>query len=213
MDGDGSNVGAGRTLAVQAIVLAWTAYLIKRYTDETSAQRKATERYADETVALRNETARQNKLQLRPILLPTFSVDMSQTSLKHRLLLSNVGHGCASNIRLIPLSVPDEYLKELNFPSAQVNFSEITYLASGAEAEVRFRLISQGHVLPESVFREFFFPDYPGPETSLVVSFSDIEGGYYRVKITIEAEQDEKRLPRRVIIGPIEQYSETSTIR
>lgn len=192
-------------LLVQAIVLAWTAYLIKRYTDETSALRKATERYADETVALRNETARQNKLQLRPILLPTFSEDSNQIPPRHRLLLSNVGHGCASNIRLIPLSVPDEYLKGLHFPAAQVHFSETTYLASGEEAEVGLRLMSEGHVLPEGVFREFFFPDYPGPETSLVVSFSDIEGGYYRVKITIEAEQDETRLPRRVSIGPIEQ--------
>jgi len=184
---------------IQTAVLAATAALVWWYTRETAL--------------LRKEMVRQNRLALRPIVVPEFSVDNSQAPPTLQLTLSNVGHGCASNIRLLPLSVPDEYLKQMNFPPAQVHFSETAYLAGGGKAEVSFRLISEGKALPHSVFREFFFPLYPGPEVNLVVSFSDVEGGRYRIKVTVEAEQDETKLPRRVGIGPVEQYSERSADR
>jgi hypothetical protein len=128
-----------------------------------------------------------------------------------KLVLKNVGHGCASNILVSQLNVPNEYLKQsLKYPSAELHFSKTTYLASGEKAELSFRLISQGQVLPEGPLKEFLSPYYPGPEASLSVSFSDIEGKHYGIKVTINAEQDETKLPRTVTIGPIEQRSHAS---
>lgn len=111
----------------QTLVLAWTAYLIKRYTDETSG--------------LRKEMVRQNKLSLRPYVVPVFKRENN----KPTLWLKNIGHGCAVNIAVSPRKIAS-----MAGGSFEVRLKTPDYLASGdtSETEASYWVGDTPHTLP-----------------------------------------------------------------
>jgi len=183
---------------IQAVVLAWTACLIKRYTDETSALRKATERYTDETAALRQETVRQNRIALRPIVLPDFRMQKERT-----LHLRNCGVGCALNVSISPVQVQqgDPY----GVGPAELRFTILDYLPPSDGQDVRLEAWHGGsRVSQQSPLDRLFLPQYPGPAMNLEVRFEDVESQKYRVEMAISASNAPGR---QVSIGRVEEVN------
>ncbi len=179
----------------QTAVLAFTAYLIWRYTN-------ATEKYTSETATLRAETVRQSKLSLRPIVLPEFpSVGTAGI-----FRLRNCGVGCALNICVMPFGTMHFPGDELGLGMGQIEsrFEPIGYLVSGETAEVKPSTWANNHKMQNSPFDYWFHPRVPGDETTIEIRFSDVEGGRYRLRVVILAEQNIANLPRKVRIGAIE---------
>lgn len=182
---------------IQAIVLAWTACLINKYTCETSALRKATERYADETAALRRETVRQNRLALRPIVLPDFGVQGDRT-----LHLRNCGVGCALNVSISPVQVPKG--DPLGLGPAEIRFTVLAYLPPSDGQDVRVEVWADGAMAQQSPLERLFLPQYPGPNLRLELRFEDVESQKYRVEVTISGGSAQRR---QVNIGRVEEVN------
>lgn len=161
---------------IQAIVLAWTARLVRRYTDETADLRKATERYTDETAGLRKEMVRQNKLSLRPIVVPRYRF----LNGKEILNLKNVGNGCALNISASPAS-----LGELDGKPLSVRYPTVDCLAPGSEDEIQPSLWigEQEHTPPDPLVQ--YSALSPGTERTLNIRFGDVEGHAYCVSVVV----------------------------
>lgn len=183
---------------IQAAVLAWTACLIKRYTDETSALRKATERYTDETAALRQETARQNRIALRPIVLPDFRAPGQRT-----LHLRNCGVGCALNVTISPVQVPRG--DAFGLGPAELRFTVLDYLPPSDGQDVYLEVWADGQrVGAQSPLDRLFLPQYPGPGMNLEVRFEDVESQKYRVEVKISGSNAPGR---QVNIGRVEEVN------
>jgi hypothetical protein len=180
---------------VQTGVLALTAYLIWRYTS-------ATEKYTTETASLRNEAARQNRLSLRPIVLPEFpSVGVAGI-----FRLKNCGQGCAVNVLVLPVIALNLNAPEfLDMGQIESRFEPIMYLTAGETAEVMVSTWANNQKMNQSPFDYWFHPRIVGEETSIEIRFNDIEGGKYRIRVTVLAEQNVALLPRKVRLGVIEQ--------
>jgi hypothetical protein len=180
-------------LLIQIAVLAWTACLIKRYTDEAFALRKATERYTDETAGLRQEMVRQNKLALRPIVLPAFKLEGGRPV----FCLTNVGNGCAVNITVSPRKIAEEL-------SFEVRLKAPDYLAVGQQCclEASYWIGDKPHSpsAPNAYYAPFAEGLTQGREDR-VITFADIEGQGYELQIAIWPGQP---LPSRVELGPVQ---------
>jgi hypothetical protein len=112
-------------LLAQTAVLAWTAFLILRYT-------RATEQYTRATTSLLNETIRQNKISLRPIVLPEFTGDP-----RLKLLLQNVGTGCAVNVMIHPVVLGRQTIPDFaDLGVIETRFSRVDYLPSGEPKQI-----------------------------------------------------------------------------
>jgi hypothetical protein len=185
-------------LLVQAIVLGWTGYLIKRYADETTALRRATERYADETATLRKETVRQNQIAVRPIVLPDFTFQQERS-----LQLKNCGAGSALNVTISSIQVPAG--DPLNLGPAEIRFGTLDYLPSGEHLTVRLEVWAGGQkVGGQSPLERYFLPQYPGPEMKMEICFEDVESDKYRVMVHIHGAPDAPGR-RQVRIGKVER--------
>jgi hypothetical protein len=181
------------TIAVwaQTLVLAFTAFLIWRYT-------RASEKNTDETTKLRAETVRQNKLSLRPIILPEFTDDDIPGSFR----LRNCGNGSAINVQVMPVGTA----RYEGFGVIESRFNALEYLPSGDTATVASHTYADGEPLVRSPFEEWFHPRLPAAEdTTIELRFADVEGGKYSLRVTILAEQDLNNLPRTVRLGAIEE--------
>jgi hypothetical protein len=176
------------TLA-QTVVLAITGWLIWSYTRETAA--------------LRQEMVRQNRISLRPILLPEFAV--GGPGLGSVFRLKNSGQGCAVNIGVSPITILADQESTTGLGPCEVRFEPLDYLPSGEKSPVSFSVWAGGSKTIGSPFDAYFFPQYPGAGTTIQISFQDVEGNKYAVDVTIEGELDRANLPRRVRIGPIKQ--------
>jgi hypothetical protein len=165
-------------LFLQAAVLIWTAVLIRRYT-------KATETYTEEATLLRRETVRQNRIALRPIVLPEFGAT------RERLLFQvrNCGAGCAVNVVIEPISAGWQEIPTGNVASGEVvsRFDGVDYLPAGDCAEVPASEYVNGQRLDGGVYSYWFHPAKAvGPRIELNISFEDVEGRAYRICATIE---------------------------
>ena len=98
---------------INTIVLAVTAGIIAWYTVETHR--------------LRRETVRQNELQLRPYVVPSFSA----TRDSYKLELKNIGKGTATNVRIDTLTVDLDDSGE----QWRCQFSTIDWIESGSMVE------------------------------------------------------------------------------
>ncbi len=180
-------------LLVQTVVLAVTGYLVWRYT-------KATERYTEETAALRKETVRQGRMSLRPIVLPEFPDDHGRLLFR----LRNCGIGCALNVRVPPVRT-DRYAQgDVNFGQIESRFDAVGYLTGAGETWVESETFADGQKLANSPFKQWFHPSRPGPETTIEITFGDVEGHQYKVAAKIAQQFDLDQLPREVLIGSIQ---------
>lgn len=177
---------------MQAIVLALTAYLIWRYT-------KSTEKYTAATAALLAETVRQTKLSVRPIVLPEFP-----TNGPGDFWLRNCGEACAVNIQVLPVGTTHFDGAELGMGHIESRFEPIDYLPVGKAMEVDTSTWANEEKLQDSPFDNWFLPRFPGEETTLIITFGDVEGRRYRLRVVIPAEQNIANCPRTVRLGPIE---------
>jgi len=181
---------------VQTIVLALTAYLIWRYT-------KATEKYTSETAALRAETVRQTKLSVRPIVLPEFPVAGAGSNFR----LRNCGEGCALNIQILPVGTIHFNAGELGMGHIESRFEPIDYLPAGETVEVNTSTWANDQKLQNSPFDHWFLPRLTGEETTIEITFGDVEGRRYKLQAIILAEQNIGNLPRKVRLGRIEDIN------
>ena len=161
-------------LALQTIVLAFTAYLVWRYT-------KATERYTDETSGLRREMVRQNEINLRPVVVPRFE----EVPGKHVLRLQNVGAACALNVIVQPIKHVFGEGTSLAVPH-ETRFVPLEYLPAGQITEVLFREYSNGEPTNERFLEKQFFPTRVNSPITMTIWFDDVEGGAYEHEISIE---------------------------
>lgn len=181
-------------LLLQTAVLLWTAVLIYRYT-------KSTERYTEETALLRQETVRQNKIALRPFVVPEFG----ETRERLVFQLRNCGAGCAVNIQIEPVSAG---WQEIPGNSGEVvsRFDVVCYLPAGERAEVATSEYSDNQRLDGSRDPYWFHPvKAVGPRIELKISFEDVEGRAYRVSATIPAAQPNQH--RKLHISRVEEIS------
>jgi len=181
-------------LSAQTLVLAATGYLVWRYT-------KATENYTAETAALRAETVRQNKLSLRPIVLPEFPMVQGELGFQ----LRNCGLGCAVNVQVAPIETNRYAGGEIDLGRIESGFEQVDYLSSGERADVRVGVYANGQPLGETLVRYWFHPRQRGPQTAIEIFFADVEGNRYRLQATVASESDLARLPRKVRIGSVEE--------
>ena len=185
-------------LAAQTIVLAMTGYFVWRYT-------KATERYTHETAGLRAESVRQNKLLLRPIVLPLFYRENTLG-----FWLKNCGQGCAVNVGVSPVSTRRYAEGEMSFGEIETRFGTLDYLPSEAVELVAYSTYADGQSVTGTPFLHWFHPSEPGEEIRLLIIFEDIEGRQYEIPARILAEMDLARLPRKVEVGKIREVDGTS---
>ena len=75
--------------------------------------------YTKETYQLRKEMVRQNRLSLRPIVVPVFTSLGSLT-----INISNVGAGCALNVRVSAVRIAED----VNFPEREIRFNRVSCL-------------------------------------------------------------------------------------
>jgi hypothetical protein len=87
-------------------------------------------------------------------------------------------------------------------------FDAIEYLPSRDTKEVQARMYADGQRQPRSAFDDWFHPRLPSAEeVTLEIRFDDVEGGRYRLRAIILAEQNTANLPRKVRLGPIEELA------
>jgi hypothetical protein len=182
----------------QTLVLAFTAYLIWRYTS-------ATEKYTSVTSDLRVETVRQNELSLRPIVLPEFLGNGADAAMR----LRNSGAGCAVNVQVSPVGTLQFAGQEggMGMGRIETRFEPIAYLPSGERLEVKSGVWADDQKLGNNPFHNWFHPTRPGDEIAIEIKFSDIEGRAYRLRALILAEHDLAKLPRSVRLGQIEKLN------
>jgi hypothetical protein len=179
----------------QTAVLAFTAYLIWRYTN-------ATEKYTAETAALRAEAVRQTKMSVRPIVLPEFPA-----AGVGNFRLRNCGEACALNIQVLPVGTMHFDGGELGMGQIESRFEPIEYLPADEAAEVNTSTWANEQKMQNSPFDHWFLPRLTGEETTITITFDDIEGRRYRLQAIIPAEQNLANLPRKVRLGRIEEVN------
>jgi len=159
---------------INTVVLAITAAIIAWYTVET--------------YRLRRETVRQNELQLRPYVVPTFSAKRDG----YKLELKNIGKGTATNVHLDTLSIDLGGSEE----QWRAKFSSVDYIEPGSKTEPGM----SSNRLPKFLSTMLVPSDSAVPWT-LRVLFDDIEGGRYLLEFDIMPPQ----IPNstNVIVRPI----------
>jgi hypothetical protein len=173
---------------VQTIVLAITAVIILWYTVETAR--------------LRRQMVRQNKIALRPIVLPKFEIADG----KYSLVMENCGNGCAVNIGVSP--VETKFVGEPGTASfrEKMRFKPRSYyLAKGQRCPLEYEVESGGVKATQNLSDYTYRPDLPGPDLVLEVGFADVEGGKYKLRATLVAAQDTSQLPREFKVEPLEE--------
>ena len=161
--------------------------------------------YTWETYKLRREMVRQNELQLRPYLVPSFP----ETREGYKLEVKNIGSGTATNIRI---DIP-----QINFTDVEVQWKyEVTpldSLESGVNAEAK--LWHNGHptlmnilLVPQA--NRFQLIDADGSRQFgvpwiLRLLFDDVEGARYLLEFDITP--TERPESSNVIARPIRRVA------
>ena len=173
---------------INTIVLAVTAGIIAWYTVETHR--------------LRRETVRQNELQLRPYLVPSFSEHQDG----YKLALKNVGRGTATKICI------DSVVINLTDPVVQwkYEFSTIDWLECGLSGDPKVwcngRATNSINILHAPQVNRFQISDANGDRQggspwTLRVLFDDVEGGRYLQEFDITP--SERPEPSNILARPI----------
>jgi hypothetical protein len=152
--------------------------------------------YTIETYRLRREMVRQNVMSLRPLVLPEFV-----RAPNFGFFLKNCGAGCALNVRVSPIPI----IANDNFglgPS-EVRFEPAYFMSVGERLGTPSKIWSAGVPTQRSPLDTWYFPQLPGDEVKFEIYFDDVEGGSYKIPVTIHAETDSNLLPRRVQIGSV----------
>jgi hypothetical protein len=182
-------------LVAQTLVLAWTAILILRYT-------KATEKYTAATTALLREAERQNKISLRPIVLPLFTADREHL----KLFLQNVGAGCAVNVVIDPVVLGRQTIPDFaDLGVIATRFTAVDYLPSGEPKEVFPQNYADGVQQQAGAIHEWWFHPAKAPRANINfrITFEDIEGRRYEVRANVWSDGTTAR--RELRIGRIEE--------
>ncbi len=184
-------------ILAQTLVLGWTAFLIRRYT-------KATENYTKATEALLSETARQNKISLRPIVLPEFTLD---TGGNLAFRLRNCGEGCAVNVTIDPLHLGPQVVGGINLGAIETRLPPVDYLPSGEARDLTPVNYTNGQQLPTggnyTIFDWWFHTaKAPAIDKHLRISFEDVEGRQYQITAHIYSPGFQ---PRKLSIGRVQE--------
>jgi hypothetical protein len=141
--------------------------------------------YTVETYKLRRETVRQNEINLRPYLVPSFP----ETREGYKLEVKNIGNGTATNIRI---NIPP-----MNFTDVQVQWKyEVTpldWLESGSSIEAKLwhnGQLSMMNILLVPQANRFQLIEADGPRQMgvpwvLRLLFDDVEGARYLLEFDI----------------------------
>lgn len=153
--------------------------------------------YTIETSGLRKQMVRQNRISLRPIVLPRFEVQPVNV---RTFRLHNLGGGCAKNVRVTPIPLPTD----ATFGAGcKIRFGCPYYMASGENLIIPYTMYCNDMALTESTSMDsWFFPrGHNKNEIKFSIQFEDIEGHKYEVPVTV--------LPKDVlpIIGDIREIS------
>jgi hypothetical protein len=182
-------------LLSQTGVLAWTAFLILRYT-------KATEKYTEATTALLKEAKRQNKMSLRRIVLPQFTADRDHL----KLFLQNVGAGCAVNVKIAPVVLGRQTIPNFaDLGVIETRFSPVDYLPNGEPKEILPQNYADGVQQQAPALHDWWFHPAKAPAANIdfKISFEDIEGRKYEVRAKVRSDGTTPR--RELRIGRIEE--------
>lgn len=136
--------------------------------------------YTVETFRLRREAIRQNELQLRPYLMPSFP----EIQEGYKLELKNIGKGTATNIRIEIPSI------DLTDPEVQWKYevTRVDSLESGLDTQPKLwcngRPTKSINILHAPQINTFQLSDANGDRQmgtpwTLKILFDDVEGGRY----------------------------------
>jgi len=151
----------------QTVILALTAILVWRYTNETAK--------------LGREMVRQNDLHLRPVVVPIFKEGPNQ----HVFRLQNVGAACALNVTVQPIKHLFGEGTSHAIPH-ETRFVPLEYLPAGHITDVQFREYSNDEPTSEGFLEKHFFPTRVHSPIAMTIRFDDVEGGAYEHEISIE---------------------------
>lgn len=159
--------------------------------------------YTVETFRLRKEMVRQNKISLRPIVLPDFDIPARVFRLR------NCGVGCALNVRVSPVRIPRDLAQGLGFGECEceIRFEPAYYMPSQERLPTPFSVWAGGQHVASGWLNDWFFPDRATRRISLRISFEDVEGRSYAVPVTIEGTAEQPGIPKSVVVGAIEETS------
>ena len=161
--------------------------------------------YTVETYKLRREAIRQNELQLRPYLVPSFP----ETHDGYHLELRNIGKGTATNIRI---DIPS-----INFTDVQVRWkydvTSLDWLEAGSQAEARLWHNGQPalmNILLVPQVNRFQQIDEDGRRQMgtpwiLKILFDDIEGARYLLEFDVTP--TERAESSNVVARPIRKVA------
>jgi hypothetical protein len=201
-------------LIMQDVVLLMTAAFILWYTIETKRLRKAIQDSLGEATRLRNEASqqtreiiRQNKIAVRPVIVPEFFKNGESG-----FWLANYGAGCALNVGVLPMVVKDAAVRDRTIGDVSLCFTPYQDALS-TESSTRVHIAAKCNGMPEtdSDVRFVFHPNRLGPRVELATVFQDVEGQAYRL-VTVIGSGVDLQAPycRDVILGPIEEIPESS---
>lgn len=158
-------------------ILGLTAIVILWYTRETEAMKRETEAMTRETEAMKAEVAKQNKLQLRPILI--LSLEKGLTP-----LLKNEGKGPALNSVVTEFTI--QYMDDEEDFKTRGAYKIIvpSYISPDSKHEFKIFLqdkqiaIKTTEIDPK-VMNEIF------KVVKMTIRYEDIEGSTYRSKLRV----------------------------